>query len=665
MTKIQSQVAGQAQDAALWNNEVSKKSTSKFMEGTGFEKLQGATLKSAKTPEALINSKELFKNFFHSEIRSLSDGMSAGQTQYFEQVAEAKLNSILDSTFAKMEDRLVSGNSIKNPKSTMREANKLATEFFKMLEPTAMAVKTDTLRESALAAKGEYVSKPQIFARPDGGYNVVTSPVSIENLVLKGGGGKGIGYPPALAEMSRAGQLDSLKQVVGTSAGALTAVAVAVNLSAEEMTELGELDMGELLGSKPLLDHLYPELEFSGQVEKLARIYSGMGGDAQGMVKKMDEITGTKAMEYLNGAAFGNPGEYEQEWQTFAEGFAADNGLEADDVYNRLQELRHQDFGGARERPTGEVVARTALKMAKVVLPPLAVLPISVPAMGETPPARTDSMITFMDMKMLHALAPSEFREIQLTGYDKDDAQGVYMNADATPDMPIAYAARISMAHPAIASAIHLDVDYGIGTHTFADGGIATNSPVEAVYSNQNMDAATAPVEGGSDAAIEAGQLRSRTALMIFDEGGKGYTAMHGAPEDRTSTSSFVDRKFGVTTAAKQGDKDKEYVSNTFVVFHGKVGTMDTSPSQEKGDHAKALSTFKMLEQINNRCHQPNLQQTNTLEQAYGLLSDSEKQLLLADGPPKREDFVFDEDGISVDFIATGQLYDMARAELT
>lgn len=668
MTTIQSQVAGQARDTALWKNEVSSKSTSKFMEGTGFERLQGATLKSSRTPEALVNSKELFKNFFHSEVRNLSDGMPAAQAQYFEQIAEGKLNEILDATFTKMEDRLVEGRSIRNPKSTMKEANKLATEFLKTLEAPAMAVKTDALREKVAGDKGDYVIKPQIFAREDGGFNVVTSPVKIENLVLKGGGGKGVGYPPALAEMSRAGQLDSLKQVVGTSAGALTAVAVAVNMSGEEMTELGELDMGELLGTDSGLNALYPELDFRNQVQFIGKMM-GSGGDAQGMVRKMDVITGTKAMEYLNGEAFSDPGGYEQEWRDFAEGFAQQNGLQADDVFNRLQELRHQDF---MEPQVADPVAQArgvALGAARALLPiagPLAmVLPVAEAALGGDAapvPSRTDSMITFMDMKMLHALAPSEFREIQLTGYDKNDAQGVFMNADTTPDMPIAYAARISMAHPAIASAVHLTQDYGIGTHTFADGGIATNSPVEAVFGG-DLAASTAEVQGGSDQDIEVGQLRARTALMIFDEGGKGYSSMHSPAEDRTSSSSFIDRRFGVTTAAKQGDKDKEYVSNTFVVFHGKVGTMDTSPSAEKADHAKALSAFKMLEQIDNRCHQPNLQQTNTMEQAYGLLSDAEKQLLLADGPPDIADFAVDEHGISADFIATGQLYDMARAE--
>lgn len=668
MTTIQSQVAGQARNTALWKNEVSSKSTSKFMEGTGFERLQGATLKSSRTPEALVNSKELFKNFFHSEVRNLSDGMPAAQSQYFEQIAEGMLNEILGATFTKMEDRLVEGRSIRNPKSTMKEANKLATEFLKMLEAPAMEVKTVALREKVAGDKGVYVVKPQIFARDDGGFNVVTSPVNIENLVLKGGGGKGIGYPPALAEMSRSGQLDSLKQVVGTSAGALTAVAVAVNMSGEEMTALGETDMGELLGTSSGLNALYPELDFRNQVQFIGKM-RGSAGDAQGMVRKMDVITGTKAMEHLNAEAFSDPVGYEQKWRDFAEGFAQQNGLQADDVFSRLQELRHQDF---MEPQVAEPVA-LPLGLALDASRPIAGALAMVRAIAEAAfnrqggaaapmPSRTDSMITFMDMKMLHALAPSDFREIQLTGYDKNDAQGVFMNADTTPNMPIAYAARISMAHPAIASAVHLTQDYGIGTHTFADGGIATNSPVEAVFGG-NLAASTAKVRGGSDQDIEVGQLRARTALMIFDEGGKGYSSMHSPVEDRTYEASNIQRLFGMTTAAKQGDQDKEYVSNTFVVFHGKVGTMDTSPSQEKADHAKALSAFKMLEQIDNRCNQPNLQQTNTLEQAYGLLSDAEKQLLLADGPPNIQDFAVDENGTSADFIATGQLYDMARSE--
>jgi predicted acylesterase/phospholipase RssA len=59
-----------------------------------------------------------------------------------------------------------------------------------------------------------------------------------ENLVLQGGGPKGIAYVGALQELERNGQMDELRRCAGTSAGAITAALLACNFSAAEVEAL-------------------------------------------------------------------------------------------------------------------------------------------------------------------------------------------------------------------------------------------------------------------------------------------------------------------------------------------------------------------------------------------------------------------------------------------
>ncbi|RDC62570.1 patatin-like phospholipase family protein [Adhaeribacter pallidiroseus] len=64
------------------------------------------------------------------------------------------------------------------------------------------------------------------------------NPVVYRNLVLEGGGIRGIAYGGALAELQQAGILPQIKRVAGTSAGAIQAALLAVGYSPEEITTI-------------------------------------------------------------------------------------------------------------------------------------------------------------------------------------------------------------------------------------------------------------------------------------------------------------------------------------------------------------------------------------------------------------------------------------------
>ncbi|XP_035659126.1 uncharacterized protein LOC118404205 [Branchiostoma floridae] len=68
-----------------------------------------------------------------------------------------------------------------------------------------------------------------------------------ENLVLKGGGAKGIAYIGACQALKEAGILPNIKRFAGTSAGAITATLLAIGMSPEQMLqELSEKNLMDL-----------------------------------------------------------------------------------------------------------------------------------------------------------------------------------------------------------------------------------------------------------------------------------------------------------------------------------------------------------------------------------------------------------------------------------
>ncbi|XP_035660286.1 uncharacterized protein LOC118404993 [Branchiostoma floridae] len=90
--------------------------------------------------------------------------------------------------------------------------------------------------------------KPQLPEVSGSDYSSVEYP--FENLVLKGGGAKGIAYIGACKVLDEAGILPNIKRFAGTSAGAITATLLAIGMSPQEMLEV--------LSEKNLIDLLDP-----------------------------------------------------------------------------------------------------------------------------------------------------------------------------------------------------------------------------------------------------------------------------------------------------------------------------------------------------------------------------------------------------------------------
>ena len=86
-----------------------------------------------------------------------------------------------------------------------------------------------------------------LYKKPNGNIGVIVGQAPIENLVFEGGGPKGLVYVGALEVLDSKGILASIKNIGGSSAGAITALAIGLGNSAAQAKKIiYDLNIGEM-----------------------------------------------------------------------------------------------------------------------------------------------------------------------------------------------------------------------------------------------------------------------------------------------------------------------------------------------------------------------------------------------------------------------------------
>ncbi|WP_431777565.1 patatin-like phospholipase family protein [Ottowia caeni] len=516
-------------------------------------KLRGVFRTPTKGVETLINAREAFKSFFQDQVSALAPK----QRNNLIDQSQGLMQQILANSLDRVIDHAIQRKDGRVSDSMLREAVARANESARL----ALGDLQLQVSRARITEPPAYDMRPQILLRPDQTILLVRPAPLIENLVLRGGGAKGVANGVALLEMESAGLLEGLKKIVGSSVGALTAVALASGQDAKAFARLSDsLSMTELAAKPRNFEKLYPHIDVSWRLG----FHSGRA------LELLDQISATNVAGYL-----------ESNWNT-----------------NSFQQklLQLQETAGPR------------------ALERLAQL-----TMQDFQQDRTDQMITFNDLSLLHQLDPARFKELVLTGWDKDNRTTTYFSTQMTPNMPIAVAGRISMAFPIAFKSVTYDPGDGLGTRTFSDGGIGSNMPTEVVTGNLT-----------GNARVEA---FSRTALLTFDENGEAYSAMHGPQQKRNGAVDWIISKvtgnpdFG-QSSLNDDAKVKGAGPNAYVVFHGDLGTLDLLASRERLESAKHMSTLNMLQQIEQREGQAYAVECATIDDCWAMLTDTEKQLL-------------------------------------
>jgi predicted acylesterase/phospholipase RssA len=501
---------------------------------------------------------------------------------------------VTDLRLGPMEEDNLRTAANSNMREILKHFNRAEVKTTKELSAAVLKANADALK-TLVDLRKQYATPetaPQVipyFDKTTGkaGLTIIKPSPQLENIVLRGGGGKGIGNIPSLKALEESGMISDVKQVVGTSAGALTAIFMAIGMKAEDLEALDAKTNKDALQKKPANWEIeYPQVKLSGG-----------GKHAGGVLETLDKMSATFVQDYLK----------------------------SDGVEQRLDSLYDNKV------ITGEQRARLAdLKDADM-----------------NRVDRSKLMITFRDLDLLNKVDPGKFKSLTLTGWNTTDRQIQYFNLKETPDLPIAIAGRASMAIPIIFKSIEIDIKGQ--PKQFVDGGVGSNMPGGFIFDDLEKKLANPGSEKESLEA-EIAEMRAKTMLMTYDESGKAHKKMHGASESPAfSASRWVKSRATGENLTKVSTEDMRQIRNagpnTFVVFHGKLDTEDLKPTAEEKEHAMLTARMHALEQVEPRQNQATYGSCTSAEDAAKSLTSEESKLILDQGPPEMPDF--DPTGLS------------------
>lgn len=247
---------------------------------------------------------------------------------------------------------------------------------------------------------------PHLQALPSGKILMLRAAPAIENLVLSGGGTRGVANAPALRALENLGLLSALQRVAGNSVGGMTAILLAAGISAKDFQQLSNgTELLSLLRTPADFARNYPDVSFGS-----------LGFDAGVALQTLDRMVAQSAARYLDG-----------HWSEITR--MPQWAQMTPEQQQRLALLRAPDFAAPR----------------------------------------SGAMLTFADLHLLRQLDPARFKELVVTGWDQTGKRVVYFSHQTYPEMPLALAGRITMSIPVLFADVKFDArrwtDGGVGNN--------------------------------------------------------------------------------------------------------------------------------------------------------------------------------------------------------
>jgi predicted acylesterase/phospholipase RssA len=367
-------------------------------------------------------------------------------------------------------------------------------------------------------------------------------PEEIRYLALEGGGGKGFAYLGAiqvLEDIESVNVIARLAAVSGTSAGAITALMLALGMSAAEIEEelTGDAvdfnsffdppfdDQGRRMLPRPgayipqnpvpceqiMLDGWRPALALGGAARGAAAfalpgaILGALAGAAGPMLRCLRERDTALAMILQSYAwLLAGPGDFTRKI-TMMLGLLADRlSPETKDLVARLlsslpQYLVFLDrdmglFSGQAARDYFERLIWRRL----------------IPKLGRDAARRASNNLTFLQFRTLNETLKLGFRDLLVCGSNLSLGRSVLFSWKHTPNFPIADAVRISMGIPIAYKpyVITEDIDGYPPCGTYVDGGLWNNLPFREIGALEAAaPSAPAPSSGAPEASSTAPPL--------------------------------------------------------------------------------------------------------------------------------------------------------------
>lgn len=508
----------------------------------------GAALRSLAQPGAapalttaqLINRQQALEDALAAEMAAAAAQWESGARQAFAARSAAMVNDVISDCMYSVHSAMID-----SPDHTVRR------ETFEAAAALARA-QIERHQQVALSLEPMRDPVPRVQQLESGRILLLRPAPALEHLVLSGGGAKGLASAPALRALENQGLLTQLKQVVGSSAGAMTAVLMASGMSAKHLQRLlNGTELLSILRTPEDFARLYPQVQFACP-----------GFAAGALVQTLDRQTGETVARHL-----------QEHWAQLVRGPAWAQCTAQQQ--QRLGQLRAPDFSQPR----------------------------------------STQMVTFGDLHLLHRIAPQHFKELIVTGWNRQERRVVYFSHRTCPDLPVALAGRISASIPL------LFADVVLQGQRWTDGGVGSLIPVEAVLAGLHEQALA--------------QTQARTLVMPFANHGRTNEALHGPPRPHSLPAAWLLALLSGNPQFAQHSADdllKVRAAGLMAmpVFHGDLAIGSFHASAQRIEHAKRESLEQALAHIALSRHNYLHELVDDVQAAAALLSPAEQDLFLA-----------------------------------
>jgi NTE family protein len=334
------------------------------------------------------------------------------------------------------------------------------------------------LKDKPVENKKDRVNNPQIdldsknciiYNRKTHQYTYISKAPPIKNIVISGGGAKGVVLPGAIKAFDDykvtedCSFRDQLENIAGSSIGALTAALVAAGMPADRL-----IQVTQFTNFKVLL------------------------GNGIGPIHKDGKLLLDFIRTYMK-----------ESIRDHLKGIFNTQDLNSIDVKQKvLNHLKNSDreYNEVQVMPLVNAIERILIELQKDDLDKVC--------------------ITFSMLQSLHELAPKIFKDLTVTAVCCEKGETFYLDAEKTPHLDIAIACRASASLPVVLAPVLIDRQFLSPGYdsilpqktvlTFVDGGYLDNLPVSAMQDKQNDIASQG----------EYGQ-NLQTLVLVFDETGR------------------------------------------------------------------------------------------------------------------------------------------------
>lgn len=367
---------------------------------------------------------------------------------------------------------------------------------------------------------------------------------------FSGGGAKGAIYSGVHRVLEGSGVLSGLKAVAGSSAGAITAAAIASGISGKDFKKISkETNFEELLGEGFIVNK-----------------------DGKPLYQLIKNMISTNVANYLKET----------------------DVLELCDL--RLQAIQDELDGLEEDSIPENTELRQELQKQQTKLQlimdsggkELAELNIRIQEEGK---------VYFKDLDLLHILDPVKFKDLVITATNRDTGELTIFDSRKTPDIEIALACRASASIPLVFEPVKINgVEY-------VDGGYRDNIPLNYFQNSQANKERDVEDISNSPEKVRRAKTQGRTLALAFgsdDLEDAANVAIYSAREKIWNPGAIakflmnvvykalskVGGKFKYTDEVNKTFKQlRENALNTVVLDTKEVSTLSFKEAQAKADY--------------------------------------------------------------------------------